>query len=62
MEDFQPLVHLMYETEYLDVLKNLFEWSVVGPDYIDDPRYMISKKLAEVGNANNDWGSFPNRC
>lgn len=48
MQDFQPLVYLMYETEYLNVLKNLYEWSVVGPDYVDDPRYTISKKFSEV--------------
>jgi len=38
----------MYETEYLDLLQKLYEWSIVGPDDIDDPRYTISKKLSEV--------------
>lgn len=45
---FQPLVHSMYETDYLDVLQKLYEWSVVGPEDIDDTRYMISKKISEV--------------
>ena len=54
MEDFQPLVYLMYETEYLGVLHNLYEWSVVGPDYVDDPRYTISKKFSEVWTARDD--------
>jgi len=45
----------MYETEYLDLLQKLYEWSIVGPDDIDDPRYTISKKLSEVRpTANGD--------
>jgi exportin-5 len=48
MEGFQPLVHLMYETECLNILQKLYEWSIVGPDDIDDTRYMISKKLSEM--------------
>ncbi|KAF4200969.1 hypothetical protein CNMCM8927_002264 [Aspergillus lentulus] len=48
IEDFQPLVHLMYETEYLTLLQKLYEWSVVEPDDIDDIRYTISKKLSEM--------------
>ncbi|KAF4209895.1 hypothetical protein CNMCM8980_004867 [Aspergillus fumigatiaffinis] len=48
IEDFQPLVHLMYETEYLTLLQKLYEWSVVGPDDVDDTRYTISKKLSEM--------------
>ncbi|KAB8229169.1 hypothetical protein ETB97_002516 [Aspergillus alliaceus] len=48
MEGFQPLVHLMYETECLDILQKLYQWSIVGPDDIDDTRYMISKKLSEM--------------
>ncbi|KAE8348511.1 armadillo-type protein [Aspergillus coremiiformis] len=48
MEDFQPLVHLMYETECLDILQKLYQWSIVGPDQIDDTRYMVSKKLSEM--------------
>ncbi|KAB8220541.1 armadillo-type protein [Aspergillus novoparasiticus] len=48
MESFQPLVHLMYETESLDIMQKLYQWSIVGPDDIDDTRYMISKKLSEM--------------
>jgi exportin-5 len=47
-EDIQQLVHLMYTTEYLVVLQKLYEWSVVGPDDVDDTKYTISKKLSEV--------------
>ncbi|GIJ87516.1 hypothetical protein Asppvi_006424 [Aspergillus pseudoviridinutans] len=48
IEDFQPLVHLMYETEYLTLLQKLYEWSIVGPDDIDDTRYTITKKISEM--------------
>ncbi|KAE8154009.1 armadillo-type protein [Aspergillus avenaceus] len=48
IEGFQPLVHVMYETDCLNILQKLFQWSVVGPDEIDDTRYMISKKLSEM--------------
>ncbi|KAI9927716.1 hypothetical protein ASPWEDRAFT_113938 [Aspergillus wentii DTO 134E9] len=48
IEDFQPLVHLMYETDYLNLLQKLYEWSVVGPDDIDETKYTISKKLSEM--------------
>lgn len=47
-EGFQPLVHIMYETESLNVILKLFQWSVVGPEEIDDTKYTISKKLSEV--------------
>lgn len=55
IEDFQPLVHLMYETEYLTLLQKLYEWSVVGPDDADDTRYTISKKLSEVRASRARW-------
>ncbi|KAL4901384.1 hypothetical protein BDW74DRAFT_160372 [Aspergillus multicolor] len=48
IESFQPLVHLMYETNSLNVLLKLFQWSVVTPDDIDDTKYTISKKLSEM--------------
>ncbi|KAL5365727.1 armadillo-type protein [Aspergillus floccosus] len=48
VEGFQTLVHMMYQTDYLDLLQKLYEWSVVGPDDIDDTKYMVSKKLSEM--------------
>ncbi|KAI9376280.1 armadillo-type protein [Aspergillus egyptiacus] len=48
IESFQPLVHLMYETDSLTVMLKLFQWSVVGPDETDDIKYTVSKKLSEV--------------
>ena len=48
MEGFQPLVHLMYQPELLTLMQSLYEWSIVGPDDIDDTKYTISKKLSEM--------------
>ncbi|KAL2831252.1 armadillo-type protein [Aspergillus pseudoustus] len=48
IEGFQPLVHLMYDTESLNVLLKLFQWSIVGPDDTDDTKYTVSKKLSEM--------------
>ncbi|KAL2865836.1 karyopherin MSN5 [Aspergillus lucknowensis] len=47
-EGFQPLVLLMYETEALNILLKLFQWSVVGPEETAETKYTISKKLSET--------------
>lgn len=47
-EESQALVCLLFEPEYLNTLQNLYQWSIVGPDDIDEPKYLISKKLSEV--------------
>ncbi|KAJ5306200.1 hypothetical protein PENANT_c024G03864 [Penicillium antarcticum] len=47
-EESQGLVYLIFETDYLVVLQRLYEWSVVGPDDVDEPKYLISKKLSEM--------------
>jgi hypothetical protein len=47
-EESQALVCLLFEPEYLSTLQNLYQWSIVGPDDIDEPKYLISKKLSEV--------------
>ncbi|KAJ5623266.1 hypothetical protein N7490_011871 [Penicillium lividum] len=47
-EESQALVCLLFEPEYLTTLQSLYEWSIVGPDDIDEPKYLISKKLSEM--------------
>ncbi|KAJ6157769.1 hypothetical protein N7470_005361 [Penicillium chermesinum] len=47
-EDSQELVWLIFEPDYLNALRNVYQWSVVGPDDMDDPKYLISKKLSET--------------
>ncbi|KAJ5565967.1 hypothetical protein N7535_007605 [Penicillium sp. DV-2018c] len=47
-EESHGLLCLIFEPEYLLVLQGLYEWSIVGPDDVDDPKYLISKKLSEM--------------
>lgn len=47
-EDSHGLLCLIFEADYLNTLQNLYQWSVVGPDDVDEPKYLVSKKLSEV--------------
>lgn len=47
-EDSHGLVCLIFDPDYLQALQTLYRWSIVGPDDVDEPKYLISKKLSEV--------------
>lgn len=47
-DDSQELVWMIFEPDYLSTLHNVYQWSIVGPDDVDEPKYLISKKLSEV--------------
>lgn len=47
-EESHGLVCLIFELDYLNTLQSLYQWSIVGPEDVDEPKYLISKKLSEV--------------
>lgn len=47
-EDSHGLVCLIFDANYLHALQSLYQWAVVGPEDVDEPKYLISKKLSEV--------------
>ncbi|KAJ5111277.1 hypothetical protein N7532_001812 [Penicillium argentinense] len=47
-EDSHGLVCLIFEPDYLITLQNLYQWSIVSPEDVDEPKYLVSKKLSEM--------------
>lgn len=47
-EEFLALVCPMYTSQMVDLLRKLFEYSVVDPRDIDDEKYLFAKKFSEV--------------
>ncbi|KAF4632023.1 hypothetical protein G7Y89_g6104 [Cudoniella acicularis] len=54
-EEFLSLVCPMYTSQMVDLLRKLFEWSVVDPNNIDDEKYLFAKKFSEMMS---NLGSF----
>ncbi|KAF7929900.1 uncharacterized protein EAE97_009497 [Botrytis byssoidea] len=47
-EEFLELVCPMYTSEVVGLLRNLFQWSVVDANDIDDEKYLFAKKFSEM--------------
>ncbi|KAL3426143.1 nuclear import and export protein [Phlyctema vagabunda] len=54
-EEFIDLVCPMYRSQIVDLLRKLYEWSVVDHDNIDDEKYKFAKKFSEMMS---NLGSF----
>ena len=47
--DFQDVVGPMFRRETLTLLMQLYQWLQVNPADIDDSKYLMLKRLSEVG-------------
>ena len=47
-KEYNALILPMYQAENVNLLRNLYEWSIVSVRDVDSPKYAISKKLSEV--------------
>jgi exportin-5 len=47
-QEFLDLVVPLYDQKYIELFRQLFEWSAVDAEDIDDDKYQVGKKLSEV--------------
>lgn len=47
-QEFLDLVVPLYDQKYIGLFRQLFEWSTVDAEDIDDDKYQVGKKLSEV--------------
>lgn len=47
-DEFVALVCPMYRRETVELLRKLYEWSIVDAHEVDEEKYLFSKKFSEV--------------
>ena len=47
-DDFRELVCPIYGQDIVELLRRLYEWSIVDVSNIDEEKYLLSKKFSEV--------------
>ncbi|KFX88826.1 hypothetical protein O988_08891 [Pseudogymnoascus sp. VKM F-3808] len=47
-EEFLTLVSPMYTTERVNLLRKVYEWSIIDPNDIDDEKYLLGKRFSEM--------------
>lgn len=55
-EQFSALVLPMYDQQCVERFSQLFLWSEVEPEDIDDDKYLFAKKFSEVGMVTHSHG------
>ncbi|GAW17865.1 hypothetical protein ANO14919_073320 [Xylariales sp. No.14919] len=47
-DEFLELIVPLLDSQYVTLFRQLFEWSIIDPDDLDDDKYQLSKKLSEL--------------
>lgn len=56
-DEFVELVCPMFTPGSVSLLREVYNWTITGMDVndIDDQKYMLCKRLSEVGTPNLNW-------
>lgn len=49
--DFVALIAPMYASQNVNLMRKVYEWSIVDAHDVDDDKYVLAKKFSEVCDA-----------